>query len=154
VGGVRTALEAAVIATAGVQRPVSSTCDAQTVVPEFTCRITYEHEVVTYRVTTTGRGTGNLYGWQADPDSMVVPRIGISARMWRTYAMRATEMSCDSDLPEIQRAPVRTVLKQRCYFKPTAGDGSLGKNSSNKGRTVAVTFTVYNGNITLTEKRQ
>lgn len=153
IGGLRLALEARVIGTAGLIRPVASTCDTPVVESEFACHVTYQGEVVTYRVTTKP-STGDTYTWQAAADSMVVTRAGIEAAMWRKYATRATAMSCDASLPDKQRVHPRTALAQRCYFKPTGNDQAFGAASDNAGRTVAVKITVFDGALGFDELLQ
>src|SRR5262245_52685623 len=52
VGGIQRALEARVIASAGLVKPVASSCDARSIWRAFGCKITYEGETVAYQVTT------------------------------------------------------------------------------------------------------
>jgi hypothetical protein len=155
VAGIRVELEERVVETAGVRRPVTSECDTQAVARAFTCRVTYAGETVTYAVTTTPPqpGSTNLSTWNARSDAMIVTRVGVWARMWRTYAMRATEMRCDNDLPDVQRVPVGHKLAQRCYFRPTVDDAAYGAKSHNHDRTVAVELTVDDGSIRLDVKQ-
>ena len=74
--------------------------------------------------------------------------------MWRAYATRATTMSCDTGLPDVQLVPPGTTLRRRCYFKPTGADPAFGRSSNNKDRTVAVAIIIYDGKPSLREVRQ
>jgi hypothetical protein len=147
-GGVMTDLDARVVASGGLIRPVAPVCNTATIRPAFTCRITYLGEVVTYHVTTTPSGPGN-YTWRARPDALVATRSGIEAAMWRTYSSRATAMSCDTALPAVQRVRPGAALRRRCYFKPVSGDPAFGQGSDNNARTVAVQVSVFDGGLTL-----
>ena len=152
-GGLRTTLEARVVATGGVVRPVASECDTVVIAPSFTCRITYLGQTVSYQVTTR-QASANGYNWQARADSMVATRAGIETAMWREYAARATAIRCDSSLPDQQRVAPGAKLRQRCYFTPTSNDRAFGKGTGNHGRTVGVDVTIYDGSIGLDEKIQ
>ncbi|GAA2433058.1 hypothetical protein GCM10010191_53860 [Actinomadura vinacea] len=151
-GELRLALEGRVAAAAGVARPVKSECDTTVALPSFTCRVTFLDEVVAYRVTTKPRGTGS-FEWRAQADTMVATRAGIQAALWRKYSPRATAIRCET-LPERQRVAPKTVLPQRCYFKPTLRDRAFGRDSGNGARTVAVKITIYDGSIGLAEQTQ
>lgn len=155
-GELRMALEARVIAAAGVVRPVKSECDlASIIVPKFSCRITYLDEVVTYQVTTERKpGSTDTFNWEAKPDTLVATRQGIEAALWRKYSTRASEIRCDAELPERRRVPAPTTLPHRCYFKPIASDAGYGKDTHNLGKTVAVEITIRDGGIGFAEKVQ
>jgi hypothetical protein len=101
IGGIAGVLDARVIASGGLVRPVSTSCGTHRIKPAFTCRITCLGHVATYRVTAA-KTRGSYYAWQARPDVLVATRGGIEAAMWRTYASRATAMSCDASLPLLQ----------------------------------------------------
>ena len=45
--GLRIELETRVLATAGVQRPVTSECDTEAITPSMTCRVTLVGQTVT-----------------------------------------------------------------------------------------------------------
>jgi hypothetical protein len=148
IGGLTAALDARVLAAGGLIRPVSSGCDTELIEPSFTCHVTYLGKVVTYRVTTTGAGSGS-YNWQARPDMLVATRGGIEAAVWRAYASQATAMSCDAAIPQVQMVRPQTTLSQRCYFKPTASNPNWGSGSENGDKTVAVQITLYDSVIKL-----
>jgi hypothetical protein len=148
IGGLTTALDARVVASGGLIRPVSSDCATTLIQPAFTCHVTYMGKVVTYRVTTTATG-GDSYNWQASPDVLVATRGGIEAAMWRAYASQATAMSCDASIPQQQLVHPLTTLAQRCYFKPTSNNQNYGSGSGNEDKTVAVQITIYDGEISL-----
>ena len=151
--GLRVVLEDRVVAAAGLIRPVTSRCDTTDIEPEFSCRVTYLSQIVTYRVTTTARSAG-LCSWQARPGALVATRAGIEAAMWRRYAARASAISCDTPFPARQRVAPRTTLQQRCYFKPTLADTAFGQGSDNAARTVTVRVTIDDGSIGLGEITQ
>lgn len=156
--GLKVALEDRVIASGGLVRPVASGCGTAQILPAFTCRVTYLGRVVTYHVTTRP-GDGSFagtaeYTWRARAQSLIVTRSGVEAAMWRAYASRATAMSCDSGFPALQRVRPGTTLRQRCYFKPVSRDPAFGTASGNRDRTVAVTITVDDGGLTLTDVTQ
>jgi hypothetical protein len=153
IGGLRVALEERVISSAGMVRPVASDCDTVVIASEFTCRVTYQGETVTYHVTTQP-DSGSAYTWQAQADQLVATKAGIEAAMWRAYATRATAMSCDTTLPDRKLVAPRSTLQQRCYFKPTLKDPAFGQNSGNKARTVAVTISINDGSLSLHETTQ
>ena len=153
IGGLRVALEERVIAAAGMVRPVTSDCDTVVIASEFTCRVIYQGETITYHVTAQP-DSGSTYTWQARADQLVATKVGIEAAMWRAYATRATAMSCDTALPDRELVAPRSTLQQRCYFKPTLKDPAFGQDSSNKARTVAVTITINDGSLTLHEITQ
>jgi hypothetical protein len=153
VPGLRVALEDRVIAAAGLIRPVTSRCDTTDIEPAFTCRVTYLGETVTYRVSTTAQ-SADSYTWRARPDALVATRAGIEAAIWRRYAARASAISCDTPFPARQRVAPRTILRQRCYFKPVFADAAFGRDSDNAARTVAVQITIGDGSIGLEEITQ
>lgn len=153
VGGIRTALEDRVRVTAGVTRPLKSDCSALHLRQSFTCTITFMGEDITYQVKTTPDG-GNRFRWTATPDALVATRAGIEAALWQAYATRASEIRCDPGLPDQQRVPPGTTLKQRCYFRPVRDDRTFGAKSDNAGRTVAVSIKIDDGRIRLTEELQ
>lgn len=151
--GVGAALSERVIGAGGVVRPVSVDYGITTVMPAFTCRITYLGEVVSYQVTTTPAGS-DTWEWEAQPDRMVAVRKGIEAALWRRYAAQATAIRCDATLPEQQRVPAGTTLTDRCYFQPYGKDVAFGDSSSNRSRTVQVSITITDGAIVLREQTQ
>jgi hypothetical protein len=140
-------------AAAGLIRPVTSRCDTTDIEPAFTCRVTYLGETVTYRVSTTAQ-SADSYTWRARPDALVATRAGIEAAIWRRYAARASAISCDTPFPARQRVAPRTILRQRCYFKPVFADAAFGRDSDNAARTVAVQITIGDGSIGLEEITQ
>jgi hypothetical protein len=153
VSGLRVALETRVVASGGLIRPVTSACDATAIEPQFTCRVTYLGQVVTYRVTTAPDTAGG-YTWKATPDKLIATKAGVEAAMWRKYAARASAISCDTPFPAAQRVTPTTALPQRCYFKPTQGDEAFGSSSANGDRTVAVQVKIFDGLISLDEATQ
>lgn len=66
----------------------------------------------------------------------------------------ASQIRCDSELPDKQRVPAPTKLLHRCYFTPIGSDTAYGKETHNLGRTVAVEITIRDGGISFAEQVQ
>jgi hypothetical protein len=147
-----------VVGAGGLARPVKADCQIRTIIPTFSCTITYLGEVVTYRVTTEKKSTYattvQTYSWQAEPDALVVTGEGVRGAMWRAYAARASAIRCAADLPDVQRVPRGGTLAQHCWFKPIVEDVAFGRDSSNATRTVQVDIVVQDGRINFREQTQ
>jgi hypothetical protein len=118
---IRHQLEAWVLISAGVQKPVTSTCDTKGFTGDsaatFDCTVTFEGQKVVYTISTTPKGSG-VFSWTAKTTANVVTREGIL----QVFAEQYTEangwsgLRCDP-LPEVVLAPVNQALPQVCYAK-------------------------------------
>ncbi|WP_344407269.1 hypothetical protein [Dactylosporangium fulvum] len=118
---IRHQLESWVLTSAGVQRPVSSTCDMEGFTGQtattFDCTVTIEDHKVVYTVSTTPKGNG-VFNWTAKAANTVVTREGILQLFTGLYpeSYGWSNLRCD-DLPEIALVPAGQPLSQVCYAK-------------------------------------
>lgn len=119
VDGIAEALGVRVVRSAGVDRPVVTSCDTDQLVASFSCSVSYDGEVVTYAVTVELDPAGGWSDWEAVPDSLIVTREGVLAAVWRKYSQHTTDLRCEDGIPDRARVAPGTILPQRCYFKPT-----------------------------------
>lgn len=145
VDGIAKALGIRVVRSAGVDKPVTTSCDTEELVPSFTCQVTYDGEVVTYAVTVEPDPAGGWRPWEAVPDSLVVTEDGVLAAVWRKFSEHTTDLRCEDGIPERARVEPDTILPQRCYFKPTADHPAYRNERFRK--TVEVTLQITDGEI-------
>jgi hypothetical protein len=145
VDGIAAALGVRVVRSAGVDRPVDTSCDVERLAASFSCEVSYDGEVVTYAVTVELDPAGGWSEWEAVPDSLIVTREGVLAAVWRKYSEHTTDLRCEEGIPESARVPPGTTLAQRCYFKPTEDHPALG--DERHLNTVEVRILIHDGEI-------
>jgi len=121
---IRHTLESRLLRSAGIAKPVTSTCavkDFDGRAPaSFTCTLRYEGQQVEYAVLTRPKPP-QLFEWEADSQQTVVTRDGILAALSRsTFGDKSayTDLRCE-DLPAVAVVPVGKPLGPVCYAKPT-----------------------------------
>jgi hypothetical protein len=122
---IRYELESWVLESAGVQKPVSSTCDNKGSMGDsaatFDCTVTFEGQSFVYTVSTTPKGN-HVFTWTAKAAKAaktIVTREEILRLLAHQYpeADGWSNLRCDT-LTEIVLAPVGQALPQVCYVKP------------------------------------
>ena len=117
---IRHQLESWVLASAGVVRPMSSTCDQ----PDFTgkrpatltCTVTYDGRDVVYTVSARPSGAGT-FEWDGKATETVVTREGLLALVGGVFGGNDwTHLRCE-EFPEVAVVPVGKSLSQVCYAK-------------------------------------
>ena len=120
VAQIRHQLETWVLASAGVARPTSSTCDQADYTGRqaatLTCTVTYDGHDVVYTVSATPAGNA-VFKWEADTKETVVTREGLLALVAGRYGGNGWKNLRCEQFPDVAVVPVGTALSQSCYAK-------------------------------------
>lgn len=119
---IRHQLESWVLTSAGVARPMRSSCERRDFTGEqattFRCTVRYDGQDVVYTVSARPSGS-NTFEWDAEADQTVVTREGLHALLYSRFGGNSGDwenLRCE-EFPEVALVPAGERLSQVCYAK-------------------------------------
>lgn len=117
---IRHQLESWVLTSAGVARPMRSSCERRDFTGEqattFRCTVRYDGQDVVYTISARPSGS-STFTWDAEADQTVVTREGLHALLYSRFGANTGEwenLRCE-EFPEVALVPAGEPLSQVCY---------------------------------------